>query len=488
MQGINNPNSPLDLFNIHMISQKGILLVIFLAKTIWMMAQVDSHYWTHQYGARGLLLNGAVIASAEGETSLFYNPGSMGMGDDLGFAFSFLSPTYSSLQARNFIGDDNVITDTSLGFSPGFLGVRFKPFNSDRFIAGVTAFERYRTDINFEDRVVDQVNQGRELLFRGDLDFSRRISEDWYGLGLACQISDNVGLGITHFSIWHSQELDFRLNKEIVPFDRPSEILLGWQREFSYNLSIQSGFVTKIGLRIRQPDWNLGVTYTSPTYGIIRSSSRYTTDDFRISDAADSFTSFSNRNEVTLQNFRSPYSIGVGLDITSDNNVFSLSMEYFGPIRRHTVFEDIDDSFDGLSKDSLITSVILENSNLSVLNIAIGFYRKPSENVTWLFGVRTDFDQNNSVRLNNTTEYLGTTGNVYHISGGGSFDFGQNQFSLGVDLAYGQRRNGQQLVDISNIDQDNFFLLNGKENVSSRFLSMTLFLTYDFIFSRISGT
>lgn len=468
-----------------MTNRKVILLIILVTKSFWSIAQVDSHYWTHQYGARGLLLNGAVIASAEGETSLFYNPGSMGMGDDLGFAFSFLSPTYSSLEARNFLGDDNVITDTGLGFSPGFLGVRFKPFKSDRFIAGITAFERYRTDINFEDRVVDQTNQG---LFRGDLDFARQISEDWYGIGLACQITEDVGLGITQFSIWHNQELDFRLNKEIVTDERPSEILLGWQREFHYNLSIQSGFVTKVGLRVKQPDWNLGVTFTSPTYGIVRSTASYTTDDFRVDDAADSFTNFSNRNEVTLQSFKSPFSVGLGLDITTGDNVLSLSMEYFGQIRRHTVFEDLDDSFDGLADEPLITSVILENSNLSVTNIAIGFYRKPSENVTWLFGARTDFDQSNNVRLNNTTEYLGTTGNVFHISGGGSFDFGQNQFSIGIDLAYGQRRNGRQLVDISDIEQNNFFMLNGQDNVSSRFFATTLFLTYDFIFSRISGT
>ena len=159
-----------------MTSHKLLILIILLCPALWLTAQVDAHYWTHQYGAKGLLLNGAVIASAEGETSLFYNPGSIGIGDDLGFAFSFLSPAYSNLQVRNIIGDDNVIRDTGLGFSPGFLGIRFKPFKSERFVAGVTAFERFRTEISFEDRVVDRVNQGNERLFSGDLDFSRRIS------------------------------------------------------------------------------------------------------------------------------------------------------------------------------------------------------------------------------------------------------------------------------------------------------------------------
>jgi len=471
-----------------MTSHKMLLIIILLFPALWLTAQVDSHYWTHQYGARGLLLNGAVIASAEGETSLFYNPGSIGIGDDLGFAFSFLSPTYSNLQVRNIIGDDNLIRDTGLGFSPGFLGIRFKPFKSERFVAGVTAFERFRTEISFEDRVVDRVNQGAERLFRGDLDFSRRISEDWYGLGLACLITDNVGIGITQFSIWHSQALDFRLNKEIVSSLSPSDVLLGWQREFGYNLSAQSGFVTKLGLRIRQDDWNLGLTLTSPTYGIIRSSARYTTDDLRINVANESFTNASNRNDVTLQDFRTPLSVGAGLDISLDkDNVLSISMEYFGQVGQYTIFEDIDDSFDGLASDSLTTISVLENSAQSVLNIAVGYYKKSSENVTWLFGARTDFNQNNNLRLNNTTEYLGTTGNVFHISGGGSFNYGRNQFSMGMDLAYGRRNNGSQIVDISDIDPDNFFLFNGRNNVSSRFFAVSLFVTYDFIFSRITS-
>ena len=162
-------------------------------------------------------------------------------------------------------------------------------------------------------------------------------------------------------------------------------------------------------------------------------------------------------------------------------------MEYFGQVGRHKIFEDIDDRFDGLAPDSLITISVLENSSQSVFNIALGYYKKTSEKVTLLFGARTDFDQNNNLRLNSTTEYLGTTGNVFHISGGGSFNYGRNQFSMGMDLAYGRRDNGSQLVDLSDIDMDNFFLLNGRNNVSSRFFAVSLFVTYDFIFSGITS-
>ena len=459
-----------------------LLLVVMTAS-----AQVDSHYWTHQYGAKGLLLNGAVIASADGETSLFYNPGSMGMDDNLGFAFSFLSPTYSNLSTTNFLGDDNRISDTGLGFSPGFLGIRFKPFKTDKIVAGITAFERFKTNIRFRDRVVDEVNDGNLFLFRGDLDFSRRISEDWYGIGLAYKISDNVGIGLTHFSIWHSQRLNFNLKKELVPRSNPSDVFLGWHREFGYNLSVSPGFVTKLGFCMRQPGFNLGMTFTTPTYGIVTKSAEYYTDDFRINAPQNSSTNVSNRDRVDLRTLRSPYSLGIGLDIMGGRDVLSVSAEYFGGVDRYTIFSAVDDSVDGLGSDTLNTSIILQNEEQSVFNIAIGLTHKHSDKLTYVCGVRTDFDQNTNLTLNNSNEYLGTIGDVYHVSGGGMFTFGKNKFSIGADLAYGRKSDGRQIVDVRDIDIDNFYLLTGKDNVSTRFYSVMVFLTYDFIFSRINS-
>jgi len=132
-----------------------LIVILLLSLGTTLHAQIEAHYWTHQYGAKGLLLNGAVIASADDETSLYYNPGAIGMDKNLGFAFSFLSPTFSRLSTSNFIGDNNSIRDTGVDFSPGFLAVRYKPFSSDKIVAGVTAFKRFKTDIQLNDREKD---------------------------------------------------------------------------------------------------------------------------------------------------------------------------------------------------------------------------------------------------------------------------------------------------------------------------------------------
>ena len=56
--------------------------------------------------------------------------------------------------------------------------------------------------------------------------------------------------------------------------------------------------------------------------------------------------------------------------------------------------------------------------------------------------------------------------------------------SIGIDYGIGQRKNGQQLVDFSNITPNDLFSLTPADNAKSLYQSIVLVLTYDFIFKR----
>ncbi len=470
-----------------MIYRISLVSAVYFSFIVMLSAQVDAHYWTHQYGAKGLLLNGAVISSSEGETSMYYNPGSMGMDDNLGFAFSFLTPSYSSLQTENFIGAGNILEDNGLDFSPGFLGFRFKPFKSEKFVAGVTAFKRFKTDIEFQDRVTDFVNNSTVLLFRGDLDFTRKVSEDWYGLGLSYKLSDRIGIGLTQFSVWHRQHFDANIKKEIFLTSIPTVPQISWRGEYGYNLNISSGMISKLGFSYRHEKFNLGLTFTSPLYLIPRKRASYFFEDSRSNITEEEFSSQSNRSDVELKNFYSAASIGAGFDFKAGRNHISFSAEYFSGVSDYVIFEDTEDTFDDLALVPEIVTTELRSRSDKVFNAAMGFMHHSSEKLTLLGGFRTDFDQNKSLRVNSSSEYLGTTGDVYHLSGGAMFEFGKNSISLGFDAGYGSKKEALQLVDLSMITQDNIYEISGQNNVNSRFYSIMLFVTYDFIFSSINS-
>ena len=209
----------------------GSRLILFLgliALSYSAIAQQDSHYWTHQYGAKGLLLNGAVIANADAETSIFYNPGGMGFSEDIGFAFSFLTPTFSQLDNINYVGTGNTVTDRAYSLSPGFLAVTYKPFKQEKLIIGAAAFKRYSTDINYNERVVGGLDACNSFIYRADLDFDRSVSEDWYGVSMAYNLTENLGFGISQFLVWHSEGARFGFKKEILPGISPEEIVQSW--------------------------------------------------------------------------------------------------------------------------------------------------------------------------------------------------------------------------------------------------------------------
>jgi len=103
-----------------------------------------------------LLLNGAVIASTDDETAVFYNPGAMAMGeeDDFSLSLSFITPSYASLKTRNYFGQGRSIKDTELGFAPGLAAVGFNPFKYDDFRIAITSFTRFKSNISFRYRTL----------------------------------------------------------------------------------------------------------------------------------------------------------------------------------------------------------------------------------------------------------------------------------------------------------------------------------------------
>jgi len=191
----------------------------------------------------------------------------------------------------------------------------------------------------------------------------------------------------------------------------------------------------------------------------------------------------SNRNDGVATTRKSPASYGLGVDVIIDDATYSLSTEYFSSIRNYVSLSEVDDPFDGNTNLDLSTSIEIQEANRSVLNIAIGYQKILSESTTFILGFRTDFDPGNQVIINEFPEYLGSVGNVYHLSGGGMFSTGKNNFSLGIDIGYGRNPGGQQLADLSEFSEVNLFVLEGDDTVTSTFSSIMIFFTYDFIFS-----
>lgn len=456
------------------------LIGAFILVCLPLSAQNDAHYWTPQYGAKGLLLNGAVIASTEDETAVFYNPGAMGNGEEFGVSLSFFTPTYAVLNTRDYLGARSEVKDKGLGFGPGFGAIGFKPFKSDKLRAAITSFTRFRSDVRLRAREVGVVENQQDLLFLGDLEFQRSMSERWFGYGMAYRFSEHFSLGVSQFVTFHSESTDLSIRKEIVNRDNPYDLALGWRNNFRYSFSTRGGMLTKIGFSAGQDDLKIGMVVTTPTYYNYQSSASYDTDEQKIYGPGN-VELVSNLTDAELKNYKTPWSVGMGIDLKSGEARISFSAEYFQKIKLYTVINDVDDPFDGLANGGNERTTLVRTENRSVLNLAIGLQRKYSEKSTLILGFRTDRNQRLVDQDLQTLSFLSTSPSIFHLSCGGFFTFNKNQFSIGLDYAYGQKKTNGRLVDLSDITPDNLFSFSDNGSISSRYQSIIFICTYDFI-------
>ncbi|MBI5914216.1 MAG: hypothetical protein HY842_02485 [Bacteroidetes bacterium] len=443
-------------------------------------SQNDDHYWTHQYGAKGLLLNGAVIASTEDETAVFYNPGALGNGEDFGISFSFLTPSYAVLKTDGYLGRNTQANDSHLGLASDLGAVGFRPFRSHRWRAAITSFSRYKSGLSLREREVGAVLNEPSQLFVGNLEFKRAVSERWFGAGMAYRITDNLSIGASQFFTFHSESTSLSIQKEIVEKNNPYNLMLGWSTRFKYSLSAKGGMLTKFGLTAKWRNVKLGATFTTPTYRHFAKSAGYDNSDLRVY-GRDSTVLLSNLASADLHDFKTPWSVGLGADFAIGRTRFSLSTEYFDDLPRYTVIDDQDDPFNGLANGNHVVETTVQLENRSVLNVAIGLQTRLRNEQSLIMGFRTDFNQRIIDQKLQTLSFLSTTPSVFHLSLGSLFSLRNNQLSVGLDYSFGRKRTTGRLVDLTNITPDNLFGFSETGGIQSKYRAVVFIFTYDFI-------
>ncbi len=461
------------------------LLLLFQWPLIFIFAQTDAHYWTSQYGSKGLLLNGAVIASTDDETAVFYNPGALGSKDELGLSLSFLSPTYAVLKTENYLGQDNVIKDDGLRFTPGLAAAGFTPFKGNRNIrAALTSFTRFSSNIRYRGREVNRFMDSEDLIFIGNFEFERRLSERWFGFGMAYRVSDNFSFGATQFLVFHGQNFAFSSKKEVVHTDHPEQVEMGWRNKVKYSFSANGGMVTKLGLSYRRGDTKIGVTLTTPTYKYWWGTASYEFDDQKIF-SQDSITLSSNLDGARLKDYKTPLSIGLGLEIPIGFRTrVSLSAEYFATVDVYTILEDVDDPLNGLSEQVNEKEVLLNTGNRRVINVALGWQTQVNDRSSIIWGFRTDFNQRRLEQDLQALQFLSTTPNIYHFSVGNTILMWNSKFSFGLDFGYGRKRGTTQQVNFQDVTPETLFSLTRQGSVTSKYYSILFIFAYDFSYAK----
>lgn len=434
-----------------------------------------NHYWTHNYNSTSSLLGGAVIAGDAGNTAIFYNPatiGNMQSGNNISLAANLFS--WNIYNFDNALGDGIDLYDDNFLVQPQFLSYSYKPKRKGMNIS-FSALTRIKEKIemiysNSEYKNVIKHMPGDEK-YNTTFNYKTDYSDWWIGMAISQDLSERFSYGASLFVSVSS--LNYRFNysataiNDIQAGDSNgfTRIAEGYYSELvkftDYRLLAKFGLTYKLNNH-----WRFGLTFTTPTWRLFSGGKRAQRIDKQINiskgDIPAGFSDYSifdgQEKSQLSTNFKLPLSAGFGFiyDVKGKDQKLYFSLEFFAPINEYKMVDaeinpDITNEYvyDTLSNKDWTSYVY--GANL-VINLALGYSWKLSDDLIFMNALRTDFSAVNNVNLGKYEDYnrLKTTFyNIYHYSGGVEFSVNKNRLVAGADIAFGYQKNLQQIANFS---------------------------------------
>jgi hypothetical protein len=191
--------------------------------------------------------------------------------------------------------------------------------------------------------------------------------------------------------------------------------------------------LAKLGAAWQSPQWNAGLSVTTPSLGAFGSGKAGYTLSVSGVDAngdgrPDAPVLEASALEGLDSDYRSPWAVGAGASRRVGQTRLYASAEWYGPVDRFTVIA-LPEGTPGASG--------LSQQLRAVLNGGIGVERALSEGVSVYGAFHTDF----SASTGDVRENVAISDwDLYHFSGGMSFRFRDNRFTLGASWAVGSRK------------------------------------------------
>ena len=388
-------------------------------------AAQDTNYWSIQYGPVGQLVGGQLIGGVSDLSATFYNPGALALRNESSYLLSTESVQWEVLSAEPQPGISVFDTSSSaFGSAPSLLaGVLPRWLGANTRLAW-SFLTRQKLDVRLGQRVFDPVAGAAVSAAESYLD--QRVEEDWAGLTFARPLSESVGIGMTWYGVYRGQRTRKELSLQAVGASQASQTASGVS-DFEYT---HYRTLAKLGVAWQTENWHAGVSVTTPSLGAFGSGkAAYTLSLAGIDTNGDGQPEppvlvTDTRDELD-SDYRSSWALGGGLSRRGKRTRLYASAEWYAPVARFDVIE-LPEGTPGASR--------LTQELSGVLNAGIGFEHVVSDDVSAYGAFHTDFSASaGSASLNVAV----SDWDLYHFSGGLSFRFRDNRFTLGASWARG---------------------------------------------------
>ncbi len=438
-----------------------------------------NHYWSQNFNSESSLLSGAVVAGDGGNTSIYYNPATISeikMGSNLSFAATLF--TWGAYYFSNALGNGRDVYNISFNVQPQFMSYSYRPKGSKfSFAFSIITRMKEKFDINYYDsRMIDIISStpGEEN-YNVEYKYFLEYSDNWFGIAAAYDINEKFKVGGSLFLSANYTSYRYTLSASAFsPNDtiwvqgtpRPTPVTESYYTE---NLRfIDYRFIGKLGFSYVLDRWRFGLNITTGSFHIF-STKKEAHREYSISNVTnpdnDKFMPGYEIDQGLLRGdlkatAKYPFSIAFGFIYGSkkkSDNQFYFTAEYFAGIKPY--------KFVDAPIDTEITSGIIYNEMdnkdwLSfvdvakpVLNVAVGYRWKIRDQLMFMSGFRTDFNNIHNADYKEYSDYNKINSadiNIYHYTGGFQFKMLQKYLLVaGGEISFGQERNREQIANFS---------------------------------------
>jgi hypothetical protein len=219
------------------------------------------------------------------------------------------------------------------------------------------------------------------------------------------------------------------------------------RKDFSYQ---HWSFLTKAGISGRWEGWDLGLTVTTPSLelfgdgstGFDQSAVGQDVDQ----DGIEATWIASDSQEGVDPDYQSPFSIAVGGARPVGKSRVHATVEWFDGVGPMTLLAP--EPFQAQSSGETISYDTVHAFD-SVLNVAFGVEHR-LENEIQLYGAfSTDFSALEEISEAQAALSSASTWDIYHLSGGATFQVVGQELTLGVTYSFGSSRLGENDLSLN---------------------------------------
>lgn len=448
----------------------------------------DTHYWTHQYGARSGLMGGAVVAGCDDTGAGYYNPGRLGFISNPQLSATADLYQLDVLSIPDGAGQGNNINSTQVRIVPLLASGIFLFEGAPRHAFGFNIISRQYWSASGSARrkarenvIADTRSPGDED-YRGQLNLDISLQEHWAGLSYACRFHRYLSFGVTHFGCVRLEDVGFQITTRAV--GAPAT-LYGADNIINLNYyNVRT--LWKLGMAFDIGWLKAGFTLTTPSISLFGSGTvagNNTIIDLD-TDGDNNGESFAidDRQENLSAQFRSPLSLAWGIEYTAPTYTrMSLTVEWFLPVGEYAVMRpNSNNAVVGIPADFDSRKVFqVLDQRRGALNVASAIQQKFTESISGILSFRTDFTVNQEIDTEGFK--IGSTGwNLYHVATGLVFQTGRSEFSAGIQFSIGGGKFAQP-VSFNNVSEQRG-LVGGTDKVDQSYFSMALIVGYTYFF------